>query len=64
MSLHSTLPPASETALAHSHAVQKLIQNEITQTGGWISFDQFMNLALYAPGMGYYSGGATKLGHA
>jgi SAM-dependent MidA family methyltransferase len=64
MSLHSTLPPASETALAHSHAVQKLIQNEMTKTDGWISFDQYMNLALYAPGMGYYSGGATKLGHA
>lgn len=62
MSLHSTLPPASETALAHSHAVQKLIQNEIIKAGGWISFDQFMNLVLYAPGMGYYSGGATKLG--
>jgi len=64
MSLHPTLPPASEIALAHSHAVQTLIRDEICAAGGWISFEQFMNLALYAPGMGYYSSGATKLGSA
>ena len=64
MSLHATLPPASEIALAHSHAVQTLIRDEIHAAGGWIPFEQFMNLALYAPGMGYYSSGATKLGSA
>jgi SAM-dependent MidA family methyltransferase len=30
------------------------IQDQITQAGGWIGFDVFMNLALYAPGLGYY----------
>ena len=30
--------------------------------GGWLSFEQFMDLALYAPGLGYYSAGARKLG--
>ncbi len=64
MSLHATLPPASENALAHSHAVQTMIQDNIRAAGGWISFEQFMNLALYAPGMGYYTSGATKLGSA
>lgn len=64
MSLHATLPPASEIALAHSHAVQTLIRDKIYSAGGWISFEQFMNLSLYAPGMGYYSSGATKLGSA
>ncbi len=64
MSLHATLPPASETALAHSHAVQTLIRDKIHAADGWLSFEQFMNLALYAPGMGYYSSGATKLGSA
>jgi SAM-dependent MidA family methyltransferase len=44
--------------------VQALIQNKIHAAGGWIPFEQFMNLALYAPGMGYYSSGATKLGSA
>jgi len=64
MSLHAALPPASKIALAHSHAVQTLIRDKIYSAGGWISFEQFMNLALYAPGMGYYSSGATKLGSA
>jgi len=30
--------------------------------GGWIGFDRFMDLALFAPGLGYYSGGAHKFG--
>lgn len=64
MSLHATLPPASEIALAHSHALQTLIRDMIHAAGGWIPFEQFMNLALYAPGLGYYSSGATKLGSA
>lgn len=64
MSLHASLPPASESALAHSHSLQALIRDRIHTAGGWISFEQFMNLALYAPGMGYYTSGATKLGSA
>ncbi len=64
MSLHATLPPASEIALAHSHTLQTLIRDMIHAAGGWIPFEQFMNLALYAPGLGYYSSGATKLGSA
>ena len=32
--------------------------------GGWISFERFMEMALYEPGLGYYSAGATKLGGA
>ena len=64
MSLHATLPPSSEIALAHSRSVQTMIRNNIHAAGGWISFEQFMDLALYAPGMGYYNSGATKLGSA
>jgi len=37
---------------------------EIARSQGWIGFDRFMQLALYAPRLGYYSGGATKLGAA
>ena len=33
------------------------IRHEITTAGGWIGFDRFMELALYAPGLGYYNGG-------
>ena len=64
MSLHATLPPPSDIALAHSRSLQTMIRDKIHAAGGWISFEQFMNLVLYAPGMGYYSSGATKLGSA
>ena len=57
-----SLPIPSEAALQHSHAVQELIRANITAAGGWISFARYMELALYAPGMGYYSGGAAKFG--
>jgi SAM-dependent MidA family methyltransferase len=32
------------------------------QAGGWLGFDRFMELALYAPGLGYYANGSTKFG--
>jgi SAM-dependent MidA family methyltransferase len=51
-------------ALAHSRRLVELIDAEIARSQGWIGFDHFMQLALYAPGLGYYSGGATKLGAA
>ncbi len=40
------------------------VHDEIVRAGGAISFSHYMELALYAPGVGYYSGGATKLGPA
>jgi len=40
------------------------IAAEIGRSGGWIGFDRYMQLALYAPALGYYTGGATKLGEA
>ncbi len=48
--------------LQHSARLQALIHAEISRAGGWIDFQQFMNLALYAPGLGYYSVGTHKLG--
>jgi SAM-dependent MidA family methyltransferase len=38
------------------------IRREIVASGGWMSFARFMELALYAPGLGYYSAGTAKLG--
>ena len=32
------------------------------QNGGWIPFDQYMQMALYTPGLGYYSGNLAKFG--
>ena len=57
------LPP-SEIALTHSRLVQGMIREKIAAANHWISFADYMNLALYASGMGYYSSGATKLGAA
>lgn len=64
MSLPVNLPPPDESALAHSRALQSMIREKIVAAGGWISFEHYMDLVLYAPGMGYYSSGATKLGSA
>jgi SAM-dependent MidA family methyltransferase len=47
---------------AHSQAAAALIVERVRAAGGWISFEQFMELALYAPGLGYYSAGSVKLG--
>ncbi len=43
-------------------ALYALIQRQIANAGGWLSFDRFMALALYAPGMGYYANGLRKFG--
>ena len=39
-----------------------LIAREIEAAGGWLPFDRFMQLALYAPGLGYYAHGSRKFG--
>jgi len=58
-----SLPLPSSDALAASQALQRTIAAEIADQGGAIPFSRFMELALYAPHLGYYSGGAAKLGH-
>src|SRR5882672_6110545 len=58
------LPEPTPDARAHSDRVAALIRGEIASSGGWISFARYMELALYAPGLGYYSAGAKKLGKA
>jgi SAM-dependent MidA family methyltransferase len=40
------------------------IAQAIDAAGGWIGFDRYMQLALYAPGLGYYTAGARKFGDA
>jgi SAM-dependent MidA family methyltransferase len=56
------LPQPTEDALIASRALTSLIHQEIESCDGWITFTQFMQLALYAKGLGYYTGGSTKLG--
>ncbi len=56
------LPSLTPEEERHSRALVSLIRERIAAAGGWISFEDFMDLALYAPGLGYYSAGSTKLG--
>ena len=58
------LPVPSPAALAHSERVREHIRAAIAAAGGRLPFSQFMALALYAPGLGYYMAGARKLGAA
>jgi SAM-dependent MidA family methyltransferase len=51
-----------DAAAAHSARVREHLASAVNAAGGWLSFERFMELALYAPGLGYYSGGAAKLG--
>jgi SAM-dependent MidA family methyltransferase len=60
----SSLPPPSPEALAHSARLRELVLHDIDVQGGWIPFSRYMELALYAPGLGYYTAGAHKFGSA
>ncbi|HQU79326.1 MAG TPA: SAM-dependent methyltransferase [Azonexus sp.] len=59
-----SLPTPSPAASAHSLTLVTAIAREIGAGGGWISFARFMEMALYQPGLGYYSAGARKFGAA
>jgi SAM-dependent MidA family methyltransferase len=56
------LPALTAEEAQHSRALTALIGAQVAAAGGWLSFERFMELALYAPGLGYYSAGAEKLG--
>lgn len=58
------LPIPDTEALAHSRQLVQLICSEIEAADGWLDFSRYMHLALYSPGLGYYSGGARKFGMA
>ncbi|EEA02234.1 protein of unknown function DUF185 [Burkholderia sp. H160] len=57
-----SLPAPGPSALAQSDALVATIRAQLDATGGWLPFDRYMERALYAPGLGYYSGGARKFG--
>jgi len=58
------LPEPTPEERAHCERVAALIRNEIAAAGDSIDFARYMELALYAPGLGYYSAGAAKFGAA
>lgn len=58
----SSLPIPNAEAQAQSRQLAALIQAKIEQSAGWLSFADFMQMALYTADLGYYSGGAKKFG--
>ena len=57
-----TLPQPDASSAEHSTRCAAYIGERIRDSGGSISFAEFMHYALYAPGLGYYSAGARKFG--
>jgi len=55
-------PIPGSDADGHGAALRAVVDAAIAAAGGWLGFDRFMDLALYAPGLGYYSAGARKFG--
>ena len=61
---HEALPPPDAGAAELSERLTAVIRTEIDAHDGAISFARYMELALYAPGLGYYSAGHRKFGAA
>lgn len=58
----ASLPVPAADALNASAKLAAYIRDAVAAAGGWLPFDRYMELALYTPGLGYYSGGARKFG--
>ena len=56
------LPIPTANARAHSARVTARVRDHIEKAGGALPFDHYMDLVLYAPGLGYYAAGAHKFG--
>ncbi|MDT8364147.1 MAG: SAM-dependent methyltransferase [Nitrosomonas sp.] len=57
-------PLPDPLAREHSNVLKTLLQKQIVDAGGWLSFADYMQAALYTPGMGYYSAGMAKFGES
>jgi len=59
--MHTNVPAAQK---ALSNSLSEKIQSAIHKAGGWMGFDQYMQMALYTPGLGYYTGNLEKFGES
>src|SRR3989338_10697410 len=62
--MSTPFPAPSPVAARHSAQLSEFIRRDIAEQDGCISFARYMELALYAPGLGYYTAGAHKFGEA
>jgi len=60
----TAFPVPSDEALRVSAELSAMIRAAIDRAGGFLDFARYMELALYAPGLGYYSAGSVKFGPA
>jgi SAM-dependent MidA family methyltransferase len=58
----SNLPPLQADEAQHGARVLQAVRAAIGDNGGWLAFDDYLRLVLYAPGLGYYSAGSAKIG--
>lgn len=58
----AALPQPDVAAIARSRRLQARICERIAQAGAWLSFAEYMQMALYEPGLGYYDAGGSKFG--
>ncbi len=58
----SILPPLDADQAVHAALVLQAVRQGVSAHGGWLAFDDYLRLVLYAPGLGYYSAGSAKLG--
>ena len=56
------LPVPDADAIAHSHKLVEVITEEMHRQGGQITFEHYMSMVLYHPGLGYYASGSQKFG--
>jgi SAM-dependent MidA family methyltransferase len=56
------LPQPDAAGQARSDALRARILARIAQAGGWLSFADYMQMALYEPGLGYYDAAGSKFG--
>ena len=60
----SSIPEPDADARAHSDRLRAEIARAIDAADGFLPFDRYMQMVLYAPGLGYYVAGARKFGSA
>jgi SAM-dependent MidA family methyltransferase len=62
VSASGALPALTVEEAEHGERLSARIRDAIAEAGGRIGFARYMDMALYEPGLGYYSAGARKLG--
>ncbi len=60
--IFDTAPDAAGQSASVASALDSVVRRAIEDNGGWLPFDAFMALALYAPGLGYYANHRRKFG--